>query len=186
MVWYGMVWYGVVWYGMAWYGMVWYGMVWHGMVWYGMLRCGTVWCGVVWCDVLCWVMVVCSHFVFNCLHVQSLMSADVPIPFLGASLAREWPHKKFEFLLTKHDISFVLRGFENWLSNFLCGHSRAWSPLKTERRAPAPLRPAMLCYFVYAWQVNGFKGAYKHHGKQRVPGLPTCHYGSRRRRHPRV
>ena len=39
--------------------------------------------------------------------------------------------------------------------------------------------------FVYAWQVNGFKGAYKH-GKQRVSGLPTCHYGWRRRRHPRV
>ena len=31
--------------------------------------------------------------------------------------------------------------------------------------------------FVYAWQVNGFKGAYKHHGRQRVPGPPTCHYG---------
>ena len=43
-----------------------------------------------------------------------------------------------------------------------------------------------LYYFVYAWQVNGFKGAYKHHGKKRVAGLPTCRYGSRRRRHPRV
>ena len=36
-------------------------------------------------------------------------------------------------------------------------------------------------FLVYAWQVNGPTGAYMYHGKQRVPGLPTCHSGSRRR-----
>ena len=46
-----------------------------------------------------------------------------------------------------------------------------------------PFSPVRSRRFVYAWQVNGFKGAYKHHGKQRVPGPPTCHYGSR---YPRV
>ena len=65
-------------------------------------------------------------------------------------------------------------------------------------RTSAPLNSS----FVYAWQVNGFKGAYKHRGRfcrtlvtvekgrrvpenetkrnivggRGLPGLPTCHY----------
>ena len=40
-------------------------------------------------------------------------------------------------------------------------------------------------YMYNAWQVNGSKGAYVYYRKQRVPGLPTCHYGSMIRKYPR-